>query len=59
MMPVQVESDGLVSAIQVIEVPVEYLVFPDEGHGFHRKQTASDAYVRFLDTYLKGDAGSD
>ena len=58
----QVESDELVAAIQANEVPVEYLVFPDEGHGFRKKQnriTASDAYVRFLDTYLKGGPGSD
>ena len=58
----QVESDELVAAIQANEVPVEYLVFPDEGHGFRKKQnriTASDAYVRFLDTYLKGESGSD
>ncbi|RLA32594.1 MAG: hypothetical protein DRR15_11510, partial [Gammaproteobacteria bacterium] len=48
--------------IQANEVPVEYLVFPDEGHGFRKKQnriTASDAYVRFLDTYLKGESGPD
>ena len=52
----QVESDELVAAIQANEVPVEYIVFPDEGHGFRKKAnriTASDAYVRFLDTYLK------
>jgi len=58
----QVESDELVAAIQANEVPVEYLVFPDEGHGFRKKQnriTASDAYVRFLDTYLKGESGPD
>lgn len=54
----QIESDELVSAIQANEVPVEYIVFPDEGHGFRKKAnriTASDAYVRFLDSYLKGD----
>ncbi len=58
----QVESDELVAAIQANEVPVEYIVFPDEGHGFRKRVnqvTASDAYVRFLDTYLKGDSGSD
>ncbi len=58
----QVESDELVAVIQANEVPVEYLVFPDEGHGFRKKKnriTASDAYVRFLDTYLKGESGSD
>ena len=58
----QVESDELVAAVQANEVPVEYIVFPDEGHGFRKRVnqvTASDAYVRFLDTYLKGESGSD
>ena len=58
----QVESDELVAAVQANEVPVEYLVFPDEGHGFLKKQnriSASEAYVSFLDTYLKGESGND
>jgi prolyl oligopeptidase len=55
----QVESDELVAAIQANEVPVEYIVFPDEGHGFRKKVNqiaASNAYVKFLDTHLKGGA---
>jgi dipeptidyl aminopeptidase/acylaminoacyl peptidase len=55
----QVESDELVAAIQANEVPVVYIVFPDEGHGFRKRAnriTASNAYVKFLDTYLKGEA---
>lgn len=58
----QVESDELVSAIQANEVPVEYVVFPDEGHGFTKRAnrvTASEAYVRFLNTYLKGESSND
>lgn len=54
----QVESDELVAAVRENEVPVEYLLFPDEGHGFRRRANrieASEAYVRFLDTYLKGE----
>jgi len=54
----QVESDELVAGIQANEVPVEYIVFPDEGHGFRKKVnqvSASNAYVRFLDTFLKGE----
>ena len=46
----------LVEAVRANEVPVEYIVFPDEGHGFTRKSnriTASEAYVQFLDRYLK------
>ena len=51
----QVESDELVAAVQANEVPVEYVIFPDEGHGFRKRTnriTASEAYVEFLDTYL-------
>ena len=51
----QVESDELVAAVRANGVPVEYLVFPDEGHGFRRRDNriaASEAYVRFLDRYL-------
>ena len=53
------ESDELVAAIQANEVPVEYVVFPDEGHGFRKRVnqvTASEAYVRFLNTYLRGES---
>lgn len=52
----QVESDELVAAVKANGVPVEYVVFPDEGHGFQRREnriTASEAYIRFLDTHLK------
>lgn len=52
----QVESDELVAAVKENEVPVEYIVFPDEGHGFRNKENriaASKAYAAFLNTYLK------
>ncbi len=52
----QVESDELVAAVKANNVPVEYLVFPDEGHGFLRKANriaASEAYLKFLDTHLR------
>jgi dipeptidyl aminopeptidase/acylaminoacyl peptidase len=52
----QVESDEIVAAAKQNGVPVEYLVFPDEGHGFEKKQNrvaASEAYVKFLQTHLK------
>ncbi len=54
----QVESDELVAGVQSNEVTVEYLVFPDEGHGFRKREnriSTSDAYVKFLDIYLKGE----
>ena len=52
----KVESDEIVAAMQANEVPVEYLVFPDEGHGFTKRDNriaASEAYLKFLDTYLR------
>jgi dipeptidyl aminopeptidase/acylaminoacyl peptidase len=55
----QAESDDLVAAVKANGVPVEYVIFPDEGHGFLRKEnriTASEAYLKFLDTHLKGAA---
>lgn len=51
----QVESDELVEAVRQNDVPVEYIIFEDEGHGFRNKSNrieASNAYVEFLDTYL-------
>ncbi|MDH3303618.1 MAG: S9 family peptidase [Gammaproteobacteria bacterium] len=54
----QVESDELVAAVQANEVPVQYVVFPDEGHGFRKRENriaASEAYLEFLDTYLRSE----
>ena len=54
----QVESDELVAAVRANGVPVEYLVFPDEGHGFRKRENriaASEAYVRFLDRHLRAE----
>ncbi|MBA3564838.1 MAG: S9 family peptidase [Gammaproteobacteria bacterium] len=51
----QVESDELVAAVRANGVPVEYIVFDDEGHGFLKRENrieASEAYVRFLDAHL-------
>lgn len=58
----QVESDELVEAVRENGVPVEYVIFPDEGHGFRNKAnriTASDTFVEFLDKYLKGRASAE
>lgn len=51
----QVESDEMVAAIRENDVPVEYVLFDDEGHGFRKKVnriTASNAYLSFLEKYL-------
>lgn len=57
----QVESDELVAAVEANGVPVTYVLFPDEGHGFRRREnriTASEAYLEFLNTYLRGEGGN-
>lgn len=57
----QVESDEMVEAVRQNGVPVEYMVFPDEGHGFRNKDNQISGYravLTFLDTYLKRDASA-
>lgn len=52
----KVESDEIVEAARRNNVPVEYVVFPDEGHGFVKKDNEIKGYGQilvFLDTYLK------
>ena len=55
----QRESDEIVAAAKKNGVPVEYIVFPDEGHGFVKKENEKKGYqavLVFLDKYLKGAA---
>jgi dipeptidyl aminopeptidase/acylaminoacyl peptidase len=57
----QAESDEIVEAVRANGVPVEYVLFPDEGHGFTKREnriSASEAYVSFLDEHLKGEQGA-
>ncbi|MFN7110750.1 MAG: S9 family peptidase [Brevundimonas sp.] len=52
----QVESDELVAAVRANGVPVDYVLFPNEGHGFTRRDnriTAQDAYLAFLDKHVR------
>jgi len=52
----QVESDEIVEGVRANGVPVEYVLFEDEGHGFVKKKNQIEAYskiLKFLDKYLK------
>jgi len=40
----QGESDQVVAALKRRKIPVEYLVFPDEGHGFSKRENELSAY---------------
>jgi dipeptidyl aminopeptidase/acylaminoacyl peptidase len=51
-----VESEEIVEGVKKNGVPVEYVVFPDEGHGFVKKEnqiTASKKTLEFLEKYLR------
>ncbi len=55
----QAESDQIVEAMRKNNKPVEYIVFPDEGHGFARPENRLKFYAAtesFLARYLGGRA---
>ena len=57
----QIESDEIVAGVRKNGVPVEYVLFEDEGHGFVKKENQIEAYskvLEFLDVYLKQDKGT-
>lgn len=45
----KVESDEIVAAARANGVPVEYLVFDDEGHGFRKKKNQISGYQQVLE----------
>ena len=52
----QIESDEIVEELIKNNIPVEYIVFEDEGHGFRKKENQIEGYRKiesFLDLYLK------
>ncbi len=55
------ESDEIVAAARKNSVPVEYIVFPDEGHGFVKKENEINGYkaiLNFLEKHLRGSEGT-
>jgi dipeptidyl aminopeptidase/acylaminoacyl peptidase len=53
----QVESDEIVEAVRKNGVPVEYVLFPDEGHGFVKRENEIRGYraiLEFLEKHLRG-----
>lgn len=57
----QVESDEIVDGVKANGIPVEYVLFADEGHGFVKKENEIEGYgkiLQFLDKYLKGEESS-
>ena len=55
----QAEADQIVKAMQEKNIPVTYVLYPDEGHGFARPENRMTFYAvteAFLGTYLGGRA---
>ena len=51
-----VEAEQIVDSLKKRQVPVEYVLFPDEGHGFRKTEnriTAQVAIVKWFEKYLK------
>lgn len=44
----QVESDGMVKAVSANGVPVKYVIFLDEGHGFVKNKNQVNGYAQIL-----------
>ena len=52
----QAESDQMVAAMQANHVPVTYLLFPDEGHGFVRPEN-NLAFIAVAEAFLARHLG--
>jgi dipeptidyl aminopeptidase/acylaminoacyl peptidase len=52
----KVESDEIAAGVKKNGVPVEYVVYPEEGHGFTKKEdliTTDKKSLEFLEKYMK------
>ena len=59
---IKLESDDIVAAVKNNNVPVEYIVFDNEGHGFTKTANEIRGYEAiklFLDKHLKGTGTKD
>ncbi len=55
------ESDEIVTAVRKKGLPVDYVVFQDEGHGFVKKANQIKGYrtiLDFLNSCLRNEQGS-
>lgn len=52
----QAESDQIVAAMQAKKLPVSYVLFPDEGHGFARPENMQ-AFMAVAEAFLSAHLG--
>lgn len=48
----QAEADQIVAALKANQIPYEYVIYPDEGHGFAKPENRIDFYRR-VEKFLK------
>ncbi len=56
MRVLKIESDEIAAGVKKNGIPVEYIIYPEEGHGFTKKEdliTTDKKTLEFLDKYLK------
>jgi len=52
------ESDQVVARLRALGRQIDYVVYPDEGHGFTKRANAEDAYGRIVDFLTRELVGS-
>jgi dipeptidyl aminopeptidase/acylaminoacyl peptidase len=55
-----IEAEQVVESLKKRNIPVEYVLFPDEGHGFRKTPNrirSTVAIVGWFTKYLKGEPG--
>jgi len=53
-----IEAEQVVDSLEARDVPVRYILFPDEGHGWQKTEnriTSTVEIVQWFDRYLNGD----
>ena len=50
------EADQIVKAMEAKKIPVTYVLFPDEGHGFHRPEN-DKAFNAVIEAFLAEQLG--
>ena len=56
-----VEAEQVVDSLKKRGVPVEYVLFPDEGHGWRKTANrikSAVAVTKWFEKYLKGDGAA-
>ena len=48
-----VEAEQIVESLKRRQVPVEYILFPDEGHGFRKEKNRITSTVKMVEFFVE------